>query len=163
MFDSIDAEVSRTDKENPPRVTVNLLYCYSRVTPESADQGDQSEFGFYEPGGWYWPCPSREIDEWCSRPSEYVSVREVQNVARWASLMKNSCDPGNVSAREALESVLSNLGACECVFQDNNSLILEEINPREDYRTGETTRHIAYIRGNPRLLHAILREVKKRG
>ena len=37
-------------------------FCYSTVTPESAENGDFEEHGFYMPGGWRFPITHTEED-----------------------------------------------------------------------------------------------------
>lgn len=105
---------------------ITFTFTYDKVTPESAEQGDTSDNGFYDPDG------AREYS---------LRVPEIE-----ANVRKNPKDyhvqwkPGEL--RHALKTA-RDLGCCS----EDSGRWFSSGDPDIDYRTGEDTRYAFHIDG----------------
>jgi hypothetical protein len=120
-------------------ITVKLSYTYDIVTPESAEDGDVAECGFYQPGGWQFPLP------------EYGGAP-----------LDESPEPEEMTARQALREIRDNVGYIDHVQEHGDSLDIYPADGSQDYEDGSETRIMAHVRGNPRLIAALARTLNKR-
>jgi hypothetical protein len=114
---------------------VSVCYTYERVTPESAEDGDCSERGWYQPGGWY-------FDSYDMTAGERVPM----------------------TARDLLREIQSEVGYVEYLQLSAKGRELMVVGARNtvDYSTGEDESITAHIEGHPRLVRALHRKLSSR-
>lgn len=132
-------------------ITVELFFTYVKTTPTSAEHGDNSEHGCYHYGREY-PIGGCEVD------SEDLYD------------LKDCPEPEQVTAREAVRLVRETVSYCKSALKNSltgmpagqlTEISVYELDGSENYRTGENTRITAHIKGHPRLIAAIAKELLK--
>jgi hypothetical protein len=114
---------------------------YDKVTPESAEDGDVSEHGFYLPGGYEYPIPDGCVG------AEFTAWREA--TGPFDLPLETDEDTGVVDAAIA---ILREYGCDEpsCRgggFNGDTFVWYSETDPDVDYRTGEETRKAVHFDG----------------
>lgn len=126
------------------RCKATLCFTYSKVTPESARNGETSEHGFCMPGGWEYPCPddpnSPEYEAWLA--DEYDVVCD--DAADLVRTVQHEC--GSVEA-DSYPLTLRARGRVEVSFRS--------VEPDQDFSTGEDTERTAHVECDARLMRAI--------
>lgn len=117
---------------------IKVRWTYSVVTQESAEQGECSEHGFYEPGGWRWPLED-----------ENGYHKEVLEDAQ-----KGEFDV----FYDDLRSLISDAEDLGVAFHDDADRACN-IDPDIDYRTGESTTYNLHI-SNERQRHHVAKVLK---
>jgi hypothetical protein len=122
---------------------VQISYCYESITPEDAEHGEAGEIGFWSPGGWTTPIRNRE------------------GTAKYSDDARP--DPDVCTAREALDAIRRHVGPVDHAEISASTLYVYPVDGSVDYRTGEETRISAHVRGDARLLRAMLRALTRGG
>lgn len=98
---------------------ITIAFTYDTVTPESAEDGDFADHGFYEPGGWFY------------------SVAESGYTPE-----KDSTRPWKIGElKRAIESARDLR-----IYEDSGSW-WSSVDPDTDYSTGEDTRYSLHVGG----------------
>lgn len=118
-------------------MAVRYAITYDKVTPESADNGDYSESGWYMAGGWEYPCPDGlcgpEYGAWVEEQGFYQPV--------------DPADPDDLNDGEdpivrACAEIVREYGGYET--DDGTSWYCES---EQDYHTGEDTTKCIHFEG----------------
>jgi hypothetical protein len=92
---------------------ITACFTYQKVTPESAENGDVSEHGFYQPGGWFYPLTDS---------GHKLNKQDYQTVLMTPGELKDLL-------REAER---------HGIFEDSGRWF-SSVDPQQDFRTGEET------------------------
>lgn len=141
--------------------TIKISMTYDRTTPESAEQGDHSDHGWYEPGGWYF-----------SICDEHYQALEAK-VGRQQALADMTPDPAVFDSAE-YEDLAELIEAAADYMCDKGGLETSgypyqpgdwytTVDPDVDYSTGEETRHSFHVEADPDLQLELHAELKRRG
>lgn len=123
------------------RTLVTLSYTYDKVTPESAEDGSTSENG--------WLLHGREY------PLSSAMMAQDESVLAQA---RNGAFDLEMRASEAVRSIQSTLGCFESELHAD-TLTLYQSDSDTNYWTGEGKRVSTRVKGDPRLLAAMLRRL----
>lgn len=109
-----------------------IQYCYSVVSPESAEHGDHAEHGFWDHGGWRYPVGGCEVD-----PADCIDVHEPGAVPE-----PSECE----TLEDAVREILQVCGYVEVQHLDSE-VTCYGVDSDIDFRTGRDTTYSAHIKG----------------
>lgn len=116
--------------------TCKLRFTYDRVSPESADDGDTSEAGWYVPGGWHFDVKGKPFD-----PADVP-------------------DPIECTGEECIREIESTVGCVDSVQVYGSKLTVYGSDSSIDYQTGEHTAYAAHVEADPRVLRIIAERLR---
>lgn len=113
---------------------VRFAVTYDKVTPESAEDGDVSERGWYMAGGWYYPVPDGLVGP------EYGAWVEEQGF--YQPVDPDELDEGEDPIVRACADIVLEYGGVE-TYDGTSWYCASE----QDYRTGEDTTKCIHFEG----------------
>lgn len=109
-----------------------IQYCYSAVSPESAEQGEQAEHGFWEHGGYTYPVGGCEVD-----PADCIDVHSPGSIPA-----PSQCE----TLEDAVLEIFQVCGFGEVQHTDTE-VTFYGVDPTVNFRTGMDTTYSAHIKG----------------
>lgn len=134
--------------------TIKIQITYDKVSPESAEDGDFSDHGFYGEGGWYFSIADESFEERCNK------------VGRDQALKDMTPEPDEFDTVAEAVDFLSNYGPFEASCyplceSGGHDCWVTQADGDQDYSTGEVTRLSFHLDGVTRatrleILRAVL-------
>lgn len=118
--------------------TISIQITFDVVSPESAEDGDFADHGFYGEGGWKFSIADEAFEERCNK------------VGRDQALKDMTPEPDTFDTVDEAVDFLSNYGPFEASCHplcDNGHCWLTQADGDTDYSTGEVTRLSFHVDG----------------
>ena len=109
-----------------------LRFTYTKVSPESSEDGDIEDAGWYEPGGWYFS----------THGDKAIHKENMENPPAFYEC----------TAKECISQIEKIVGSSDSISVRENELSIYGSDSEIDFKTGIETTFCAHVEADPRLI-----------